>query len=106
MIPPTISAIPDQITDEDTALGAISFTVGRTDLLPDQLTVSAKSSDANLIPDSAIVLDGEGSERALTIYPATNQNGVCTITVTVADRDGANNETSFTLTVNPANDPP
>src|SRR5436309_2023190 len=38
--------------------------------------------------------------------PATNQSGTATITITVADPDGASASRSFVLTVNPVNDPP
>src|SRR3989442_6741043 len=38
--------------------------------------------------------------------PATNQSGTATITITVADPDGASASRSFVLTVNPMNDPP
>src|SRR6266852_3062879 len=38
--------------------------------------------------------------------PAANQSGTATITITVADPDGASASRSFLLTVNPVNDPP
>src|SRR5206468_3723416 len=44
--------------------------------------------------------------RTLTVTPAANQSGTATITITVADPDGASDSRSFTLTVKPVNDPP
>src|SRR5439155_21047581 len=41
-----------------------------------------------------------------TILPASNQSGVATITVTVADGNGSAASQSFLLKVNPVNDPP
>src|SRR5437867_10177938 len=38
--------------------------------------------------------------------PAANQSGTASITITVADPDGASASRSFLLTVNPVNDPP
>ena len=49
--PPTISDITDKTTNEDTATGAIPFTVGDVELNPAYLTVTATSSTCTLVPD-------------------------------------------------------
>src|SRR2546425_4357438 len=56
--------------------------------------------------DGNIVFGGSGPNRTLTLMPAANQSGTATITITVADPDGASASRSFVLTVNPVNDPP
>jgi len=103
--PPTISAIPDQSIDEDTATCAISFAIDDVDTPDSDLNVSGRSSNPKLVPDSSIVFGGSGANRTVTITPATNQFGTVTITVTVTDgTDGS--AVTFTLSVNAVNDAP
>ena len=68
--PPTISDITDKTTNEDTATGAIPFTVGDVELNPDYLTVTASSSNTSLVPDGNISLGGSGANRTINILPA------------------------------------
>jgi hypothetical protein len=63
--------------------------------------VSGNSSNTALVPDANIVISGSGTNRMMTITPATNQTGTTTITVTVRDTDGNTTSTSFVLTVLP-----
>src|SRR5204863_311348 len=104
--PPTISSIPDQSTDEDTPTVAIPFSIGDVETPAGSLTVSGRSSNQGLVPDANVVFGGSGSNRTLTLMPATNQSGTTTITITVADPGGASASTSFVLTVNPVHHPP
>jgi hypothetical protein len=104
--PPTISSIPDQSTDEDTPTAAIPFSIGDVETPAGSLTVTGHSFNQGLVPDANIVFGGSGANRTLTVTPATNQSGTATITITVADPDGASVSSSFLLTVNPVNDPP
>jgi len=94
---PTISDIPNQTTDEDTATGDIAFTVGDLDA-GDVLQVSATSSNQTLVPDANITLGGGGGGRTINILPAANQHGTATITVTVSDGVDQASDT-FVLTV-------
>ncbi|MBI4319194.1 MAG: tandem-95 repeat protein [Chloroflexi bacterium] len=103
---PTISDIPNQVTDEDTATAAIPFTVGdiETELL--SLTLTGSSSNPVLVPNSGIVFGGSGANRTVTITPAANGFGTTTITIAVTDGDAATTSDSFVLTVNSVNDAP
>ena len=65
--PPTISNITDQTANEDTATGAIPFTVGDVELNPDYLSVTAASSDLTLVPAGNISLGGSGADRTIDI---------------------------------------
>ena len=103
--PPTISDITDKTTNEDTATGAIPFTVGDVELNPAYLTVTATSSDTTLVPDGNISLGGSGANRTINITPAPNQSGSATITVSVNDGNVTVSDT-FLLTVNAVNDAP
>ncbi|MCP4171990.1 MAG: DUF2341 domain-containing protein, partial [Fuerstiella sp.] len=60
---PTISAIPDQTLLEDTATGAIAFTISDVETAAGALTLTATSSDQALVPDGNITLGGSGSNR-------------------------------------------
>lgn len=104
-ITPEISAIDDLIIDEDTSSPLISFTIGPPAIPADRLSLMARSSNPALIPDSNILLAGNGPDHRLTIRSLPNQSG--TATITLAARDG--NESvyeSFQITVRPVNDPP
>jgi VCBS repeat-containing protein len=102
---PTISAIGNQVTNEDTATGAIPFTVGDTETPAGSLTLSGSSSNTTVVPNGNIVFGGSGANRTTTVTPAANQNGTVNITVTVSD-GALSTPTGFQLTVNPINDAP
>jgi CSLREA domain-containing protein len=100
----SLDDITDKTTNEDTQL-QFSFNVGGATSIT---SVTATSSNAMLVPNSAanIAVTGSSSTRTLTINPATNQFGTSTITVTV---NGSNSESvtdTFLLTVNSVNDAP
>src|SRR5262249_31203509 len=100
---PVISSISDQLTPEDTVLGPIQFIIGDVETSADSLQVFGTSTNTALVPDASIVFGGDGSNRTVTITPATNQNGVTLVTLFVAD-GAATNSTSFLFTVVPVND--
>ena len=95
---PSISAIANQITYINTAVGPVSFTV--SDSEGDSLTVSQASSNPTLLPTGNVVLGGSGANRTVTLTPASGQTGVSTITLSVADNFNTNS-TSFVLSVSP-----
>jgi len=103
---PTITAIGDQTTSEDTAVTGITFTVGDTETPLAELAVTATSSNTTLIPNNAIAITGSGADRTITVTPAANQSGTATITVTVDDGDGGTVTETFVVTVTAVNDLP
>ena len=64
---PTISDIGNQATTEDTATGALAFTIGDAETPTTSLTVTGSSSDQILIPNGNLVFGGtlEGNIFAL-----------------------------------------
>jgi hypothetical protein len=102
---PTISDISNQTVSEDTATGALSFTVGDVEMAAASLTVGGSSSNTTLVPTANIVFGGSGANRTVTVTPAVNQSGTATITITVSDVALTASDT-FVLTVNPVNDAP
>lgn len=105
--PPTITAITNVTIDEDTATSPIAFTVNDAETPATNLTVTATSSNTQLVPNTgtALSLAGTGGARTLTVTPAANKSGTATITVTVSDGSQSASR-AFTLTVNAVNDAP
>ncbi|MEO5333847.1 MAG: chitobiase/beta-hexosaminidase C-terminal domain-containing protein [Magnetococcus sp. YQC-5] len=104
---PTLADIANQQGNEDNSIGPIALTIGDTETPAENLTVTATSSNAALIPaDNAhLILGGNGANRTLTLIPASNQNGSSVITVTVSDGTTSVSK-PFTVTVAPVNDLP
>lgn len=98
---PTISPIADQTTTRDTPVGPLGFTVSDVETPAVLLTVSAASSNPLLAPSAALLLGGSGTDRTLTITPASGRTGSAFITVTVRDADGGTASTRFLLVVGP-----
>jgi hypothetical protein len=96
---PTITKVPNQRTNKNTATTAIAFTIGDVDTALSKLTVTKTSSNITLIPTSSIVIGGTGANRTVKITPASNKTGSATITLTVSD-GALTTSTSFTVTVN------
>jgi parallel beta-helix repeat protein len=96
--PPTISTIANQTINQDTSTGSIGFTVGDAQSAAENLTVSGTSSNPTLVPNSSIVFGGSGSNRTVTVTPASGQTGASTITVSVSDGQSSAS-TGFVLTV-------
>ena len=109
--PPTITAIKDVAVDEDKATGAIAFKVDDPDdklVNLNALTVTATSSNTDLVPNSPtnIVVGGSAGSRTIKLVPLANQFGMTTITVTATDSSGATATETFVLTVRSINDVP
>lgn len=103
---PTITAVDDVDTDEDTATDTLSFTIGDRETAVAALTVTAKSSNVTLVPIANVVFGGSGANRTVFVTPAQNQFGTSLITITVKDANGGIKDETFTVTVNPLNDAP
>src|SRR5207247_4550905 len=104
--PPTISSVANQSTNEDTPTAAIPFSIGDVETPPDNLMVSGRSSNPDLVPDANILFGGSGSNRTVTLRPATTQFGTTAMTLTVSEGDGGAASASFLLSVNSVCDPP
>lgn len=103
--PPTITDIADQSMIKDQATSELEFTIGDSDTAAEQLTVSATSSNHDLVPVAGIVFNGTGAGRTVTVAPVIGQTGQATITVTVSDGHLTASD-SFVVTVSTPNDPP
>ena len=95
---PTISAIADQTTIEDTPTAALPFTVGDVETAAASLTVTGSSSNPALVPLANLTFGGSGASRTVTVTPAAHAVGLATITLTVSDGSQSTG-TSFLLRV-------
>ncbi|MBY0555481.1 tandem-95 repeat protein, partial [bacterium] len=111
---PTITGIANQTVNEDTATGALTFTIGDVETggaLTCAGSVVGTSSNTTIIPNGNIVVTGVAPNCNVVVTPALNQNGgPVTVTLTVTDSGTplpvANNNTTFDVTVTAINDIP
>ncbi|HEY6080408.1 MAG TPA: tandem-95 repeat protein [Polyangiaceae bacterium] len=99
---PSISAIANQTTPEDTPK-TVAFTVSDPDTNVSTLIPSA-SFDPNGIVQS-VSFGGSGANRTFTVTPKANLSGSAPISITISDASGGVSS-AFTLTVTPVNDAP
>jgi hypothetical protein len=99
--PPTLNAINDLTITENTGLQTVSLsdiTSGAT-TENQTLTVTAVSSDTNLIPNPSVNYTSANTTGSLRFQPIYNANGTAVITVTVNDGQAQNNTVILTFTV-------
>jgi hypothetical protein len=105
--PPIISPIPAQVTEEDTPLIGIPFTVWDAETPPEQLTFSTMLG----LPDGSFSRDrmfvsGSGTNRQLSIYPPPDNSGTAVAFLTVQDSGGLTAAVKFDVLLRPINDAP
>ena len=103
--PPLLSDIPSQSINKNKTTAAIPFTVQDVETAASNLVVQASSSNPTLMPNAQIVLGGTGTNRTITLSPATNQTGTATITLNLSDGVAVTGK-AFVLTVTASNNPP
>ena len=104
-VAPTVGNVTNRETNEDTPIGPIAVSLFDADDAENSLTLTCTSSNTTVVPQASISLGGSGANRTLTITPAAHQSGAAVITLTVSDGKLTDTDT-FTVTVNPLNDPP
>jgi len=97
--PPIISTIPNQETYKNTSLGPVTFSVSDIDNPATDLSVSAVSSNFELIQSDNIIIQGITENRNFYIQPEAGSTGHSTITLTVKDKELAYTFTTFTFSV-------
>ena len=96
---PVISAIADQVADQDT-LVSIEFGVMDNETAAAQVTLTATANSNAVFPEDGVLLGGAGSARTLTLTPLEAATGMATISVTATDPQGLSTSRSFAVTVN------
>ena len=103
--PPEIGNIADQTTDEDTPL-TLAFTVNDDRTPVENLRLRAYPANPFLLPATGVSFGGSGTNRTLTLSPATNQFGQTVVRLEATDAVGATTTRSLLLTVSNVNDAP
>jgi beta-glucanase (GH16 family) len=96
---PTLGALADRQTAENTATGPIALDVGNVSSDPATWALTAVSSNQALVPNGNLTLGGSGQQRTLVVTPAAGQTGTAEVIVTVADAYGGFTNQEFLLTV-------
>ncbi len=103
--PPTTTGIAGVMVDEDAPDTVIDLFAAFDDAEdPDTALTYSITSNTNAALFNATTIDGVAG--TLTLDYAANQNGTADITVRATDTSGDFVECTFTMTVNPINDPP
>jgi uncharacterized repeat protein (TIGR01451 family) len=102
---PTIAIIGNQSGLEDTPVESLAVLIGDAETAAGSLVLTRTCSNTNLFPLANIVLGGAGTNRTITLSPATNLSGNATITLTVTDGLAATS-TAFDVAIDPVNDAP
>lgn len=97
--PPTISITGNLSIFENTASSAIPFTVDDTETFAGELAIAATSSDPTLVPNTNVLIAGDGANRSVIIVPVPNSFGDVFLTLTVTDPDGSSASATLNLTV-------
>jgi hypothetical protein len=95
---PTISSIPNQTVVRGRSTGPLPFTIGDVETPAANLTVTGRSSNTTLIPNSHFIFGGSGANRTVNVWPRKNRRGQATITITVSDGTKTAS-TSYVVTV-------
>ncbi|RKH14777.1 DUF5050 domain-containing protein [Corallococcus sp. CA053C] len=97
---PTLSPVAHQSITAGGSTGDLAFTVGDVETAADSLTLTATSSNTDLVPNdpSHLVLGGSASSRTLDVVPSASARGSTTITLSVSD-GSATTSTTFTVDV-------
>lgn len=104
---PTVSAISNKISQEDTLAGPYTFNASDSESPGGNLVITAESSDQSLVRDEDIKFGFNllTFQRSVSLMPRRNATGIAQITVKVSDGASAVVE-KFTLTITPVNDAP
>ena len=109
-LPPTLNSISNRTINENAGLQTVTLSGINSGATNEnqRLTVTAVSSNPSLIPAPTVTYTSPNTGGTLSLAPALNANGTATITVQVNDGQPLNNTVSrtFTVTVNPVNQPP
>lgn len=97
---PSIAAIANVTTNQDTVVGPLEFAVADDTTPANQLTVTAVADGTMPFPADGVILDGSGSTRSLTLTPLESATGTANVTITAVDAQGLKTTRAFSVLVN------
>ena len=97
---PTIADVSDKTIQVNSSSSPIPITINDKETAAGSLILAAQSSNPALVPQSGLALGGSGSNRTITVTPATDQTGETIITLTVNDGTASATDT-FRVIVQP-----
>ena len=100
---PSLSGITNKVSNQDTVVGPIEFSIGDRESDAASLMVGATADGTAVVPADGVVLGGSGAVRNITLRPLEAATGTVNITLTVTDPQGAASMRSFGVTVNARN---
>jgi hypothetical protein len=86
-VAPSLSPIAAQTIPQDTPTAALTFTVS-DDGSPNDVTLTALSSDSSIVTTDGIVIGGTGANRTVTITPLEDATGQVNVTLVAKDAKG------------------
>ncbi len=106
--PPTLNSINSLTLNENAGAQTVNLSGISSGGENQTLTVTAVSSNTGLIPNPSVNYASPNATGSLAFTPLANASGSAIVTVTVNDGGASNNIVSktFTVTVNPVNQPP
>jgi len=82
---PTISGVATSYTMTRSTVRNVTVTVGDADSGASVVTLTATSSNQNVIYTTGVTFSGSGSSRTMRIAPRAGRTGTSTITITASD---------------------
>ncbi|HRE83657.1 MAG TPA: hypothetical protein PLN52_21615 [Opitutaceae bacterium] len=104
-LPPSMSAIADQVLLVGGSTPLLPLVVGDVESGPDALVLSVASSDPILLPVSDISISGNGASRTVSIIPSTRSSGVAVVTLTLTDGETQVSDSFAVSLISPASTP-
>jgi len=96
---PTLSSITNMQFPASVLTISTNLVIGDSESPAEQLVLTGRSSNTNLVRNEDIVFSGSGSNRTVTITRQSNQIGSASIIITVMDPQGGNSSGSFVVNI-------
>jgi Ca2+-binding RTX toxin-like protein len=96
---PTIELLPGGTANTAGTAGTVKLKVGDLETPAGSLKMSIITSNATLVPASAVTFGGTGSARTATITPVVGTGGIAKVTLVATDEKGLGKGTAVTVLV-------